>query len=80
MAHIYVIGDLVLTYRKRSSCFNDQNLLVVPWSWAVIYGDRICLTVAVLLQNCRPFSVKASANICEFKFLLKIYVFKSALC
>ena len=61
---------------SRSSRLNNQNLLVVPRSHSVIYGDRNFCNIAPKLWNNLPGDLRQCNSLCSFKSLLKTHLFR----
>ena len=70
------ICDLLETYKPtRSLPSSSRNLLVIPRSTLISYGDRAFSASARKLWNDVPETIKCSVDLNSFKRNLKTYLF-----
>ena len=73
------ICDMVQCYQPGKSLRSqDQNLLVVPKTKKVNYGDRAFSTAGPVLWNALPLDVRCSETLVTFRKRLKTYLFRLA--
>ena len=70
------INELLHHYTPcRSLRSGDSNLLVIPKTTTVTYGDRYLAAIAPKLWNQLPLVIRQSNSVDSFKRALKTYLF-----
>ncbi len=70
------ISDMLVFREARESRSTKQNLLTVPRTKCVTFGDRAFSVYAPRLWNSMPLSIRNVDNIDTFKTLVKTHLFK----
>ena len=72
------ISELLHEYRpSRTLRSRSRNLLTVPRSYTVTYGDRSFSVAAAKLWNSIPDHIRRSETLAMFKSSLKTYLFRT---
>ena len=78
LAPTYISELLHPVLHSRSLRSNSQNLLVLPKTHSVTYGDRRFSFAAPKLWNQLPEDLKSADSLFKFKKQLKTYLFQKA--
>ena len=63
---------------KRLIMLCNQNLLIIPKSRLVLYGDRAFSVAGPILWNNLPNNLRTCESLDSFKGMLKTHLFKEA--
>ena len=62
----------------RSLRSSDSNLLIIPKTTTVAYGERSFAAIAPKLWNQLPLAIRQSNSVDSFKRALKTYLFRES--